>query len=97
MAALAFGSYQTTRALTWPDMWSSEEQTSLTPELRALLGRVPARGRNTVLVSHNNVLQASRIGIEIALDQAEACVFRPLGNGEFQLVGRISPERWAEP
>jgi phosphohistidine phosphatase SixA len=97
MAALAFGAFETTRALTWPDMWSSDERSSLTPQLRELLGRTPARGRNTVLISHNNVLQAARVGLDISLDQSEACVFRPIGNAEFQFVGRISAQRWGEP
>lgn len=94
MATLAFGAFETTRALTWPDMWSDVERSSLTPELRALLGRVPAPGANIVLISHNNVLQASRVGMDLALEQGECAVFQPTGERDIQLIGRIPLQGW---
>lgn len=96
MAALAFRTFETTRALTWPDMWDDEEASSLTPLLRGLLATRPSAGRNTVLISHGNVLLAGRIGVDIPLEQSEACVFRPLGGDAFEVVGRIAPQRWTE-
>jgi phosphohistidine phosphatase SixA len=96
MAALAFGTFETTRALSWPDMWTEGERDSLTRMLRDLLSSAPAPGRNNVLVSHNNVLQADRIGLDVSLGQGEACVFRPITGSSFQLVGRISLQRWSE-
>jgi broad specificity phosphatase PhoE len=96
MAALAFGTFETTRALTWPDMWTEGEKDSLTRMLRDLLSSAPAPRKNNILVSHNNVLQAGRIGLDVSLDQGEACVFRPIAGSGFRLVGRISRQRWSE-
>jgi broad specificity phosphatase PhoE len=97
MATLAFGQFVTTRALTWPDMWTEDERSSLTPALRTLLASVPARGKNIVLVSHSNVLQAGRMGTDISLAQGEACVFRPIAGRSFEVVGRIPLQRWSDP
>lgn len=93
MATIAFGSFTTTRSLTWPDMWTDDERETLTPLLRDLLGTIPARGTNIVLISHNNVLQAARIGVDVTLDQGESCIFRPAG-GEFEMVGRVPLQEW---
>jgi broad specificity phosphatase PhoE len=93
MATVAFGSFTTTRSLTWPDMWTDDESVTLTPLLRNLLGTIPARGTNIVLISHNNVLQAARIGVDVSLDQGESCIFHPVG-GEFEMVGRVPLQEW---
>jgi phosphohistidine phosphatase SixA len=97
MASLMFGDFVTTRALAWPGMWLPDEEPQLTAGLRDLLGHVPAPSRNTVLISHNDVLQSRRIGLEISLDQSEAAVFRPEGDGTFRLVGRIKKDQWVPP
>jgi broad specificity phosphatase PhoE len=94
MARLAFGEYETTRALTWPGMWIGDEATTLTPLLRQLLATRPDAGKNIVLIAHNDVLRASRTGMDLVLDQAEAAVFRPLGGTSFEYVGRISKAEW---
>lgn len=94
MATLAFGEHEARRELTWPGMWSAEEQTSLTPRLRELLATIPARGTNLVLVAHGNVLVADRIGMTIELNQADAAIFRPLGNGAFEFVGIVTKDEW---
>jgi broad specificity phosphatase PhoE len=97
MAALAFGEFVTTRALTWPDMWSEDEKATLTVMLRNLLASVPSRGKNIVLVSHNNVLQAERVGLDVSLSQGESCVFQPVAGRRFEMVGRIALQRWLDP
>ncbi|HSK11141.1 MAG TPA: histidine phosphatase family protein [Vicinamibacterales bacterium] len=94
MATLAFGAFQTTRILTWPDMWQPDEGAVLAVELRALLGTRPASGQTIVLVSHNNVLKADRVGIEVSLEQAEAAVFRPLGGQAFEFIGKVPLQEW---
>lgn len=94
MATLAFGAFETTRALTWPDMWSDVERSSLVPELRALLARVPAPGANIVLISHNNVLQASRVGLDLTLEQGECAIFQPTGDENIRFIGRIPLQEW---
>jgi phosphohistidine phosphatase SixA len=97
MAALMFARFEVTRALAWPGMWRSAEEPALTTSLRQLLGAPPAPHLNTVLISHNDVLQANRIGVGLTLDQAEAAIFRPLEDGTFQFVGRVLKEQWTIP
>jgi phosphohistidine phosphatase SixA len=97
MAELMFDRYETTRALTWPGMWRPEEEAALTASLVELLATPPVANTDTVLVSHNDVLQAGRVGVALTLDQAEAAVFRPLANGGFELAGRIPKEAWTAP
>lgn len=96
MATLAFGAHEARRELTWPGMWTAEEQTLLTPGLRQLLGAQPSKGTNHVLVSHGNVLVADRIGVTIELDQADAAVFRPLCGESFEFVGTIRKSEWLQ-
>ncbi len=94
MASLAFGTFQATRALSWVGMWGEGEGPTLATELRQLLGTPPSPGRTIVLISHNDVLKADRVGVEITLDQSEAAVFRPQGRHAFALVGRIPLQEW---
>lgn len=94
MARLAFGRFETTRALTWAGMWGPGEEEALAPELRSLLANVPAAGTNTVLISHNDVLRATRVGVDVTLDQAEAAVFRPHGANTFEFLGKIPKAEW---
>ena len=75
-------------------MWTDEEKVTLTPKLRELLGTTPAEKANLVLISHNSVLVADRIGFTVELNQADAVVFRPLGNGTFDFLGTISKSEW---
>jgi phosphohistidine phosphatase SixA len=97
MARLMFNApADTRRELTWPGMWTAEERTTLTPGLRALLGTVPAAGTNLVLLSHNDVLTESRVGVTVTLGQGDAAVFRPSGDGAFELVGKILLQEWLQ-
>jgi hypothetical protein len=78
-------------------MWLPDEEPLLTSGLLDLLRHVPSASRNTVLISHNDVLQARRVGLDVSLDQSEAAVFRPDGDGTFRLVGRIKKDQWTPP
>jgi broad specificity phosphatase PhoE len=94
MAELAFGTFDTTLALAWPEIWSEDEAGALASRLPELLGSVPPKGTIVVLISHNGVLIPSRMGLDIGLDQAEAAIFRPHGHGQFEFVGRIPKAEW---
>jgi virginiamycin B lyase len=59
---------------------------------RQLIGRKPAPGTLTVLVTHG-VLVSEATGQE--LEEGEIIVFRPLGNSRFRVVGRVMPSQWA--
>jgi phosphohistidine phosphatase SixA len=65
--------------------------------LRGLLSTRPAQGKNLVIVSHKPNLQDAA-GKEFGdLAEAEVVVFKPLGEGKFDVVARIaSPDIWKE-
>jgi broad specificity phosphatase PhoE len=94
MATLAFGRYETTPALAWPEIWSQDEAGDLASRLGELLGAIPRGGTNTILISHSGVLITSRMGLDIALDQADAAVFLPHGESRFEFVGTIPKAEW---
>ncbi len=53
----------------------------------------PECGSNTFLVACGNVLRAAA---NLHIDEAEAAIFRPDGNGGFSLVARVLPSEWRE-
>lgn len=65
--------------------------------LRKLLSSEPPAGKNLVIVSHRPNLQDAA-GKEFGdLGEGETAIFRPLGEGQFKLVGRVaSPETWSQ-
>jgi virginiamycin B lyase len=90
-ARLAFG-----RVTTSADLLSQQGalhgESDLPARLRARLGRRPAAGRNTVLVSHNFAIDAAA---HVDLAEGEAAVFRPDGSLRgFRLVRTVRAERW---
>jgi len=58
---------------------------------RAQLARTPAPGTNTVIVAHGNV---AREATPVYPGEAEGVVFRPDGDGGFQVVAQITPAEW---
>src|SRR5512132_685302 len=58
---------------------------------RRLIGTRPRPGTLTILVTHNIVVQEAT---GQTLEEGEAIVFRPLGNGKFRVVGRVMPSEW---
>ena len=58
---------------------------------RIRLSEKPLTGKNTVFVAHGNV---AREATPVYPGEAEAVVFQPIENGKFELIGRISPQRW---
>ncbi len=61
---------------------------------RKLLARPPADGSNRIIVAHGNV---AREATPVYPGEGEVVIFKPDGKGHFTFVGRISPERWAQP
>ena len=58
---------------------------------RQRLSTPPAAGTNTVYVAHGNV------GVNATTvypGEGEGLVFRPLGEGGFEFVGRLDPQQW---
>lgn len=64
--------------------------------LRDLLSTPPAEGKNLVIVSHKPNLQDAA-GKEFGdLSEAEFVVFKPLSDGKFKAIARVTPETWSK-
>jgi len=63
--------------------------------LRAMAGRVPEAGTNTLIVTHKpNILDAfGKDWFEVR--EAETSIFKPAGSGGYALVGRVQIGQWA--
>jgi phosphohistidine phosphatase SixA len=73
---------------------STRENQRRAKALRQLLSTPPAEGKNLVVVSHKPNLQDAA-GKEFGdLNECEVVVFRPLGDGKFKAVARVSSETW---
>ena len=64
--------------------------------MRRLAATVPAKGTNTLVVSHKpNIMDA--FGKDwFDVREGEASIFKPDGNGKFVLVGRVQATDWSE-
>jgi broad specificity phosphatase PhoE len=92
-AALAFGRHKVNNDLVFVMSSSAAEANRLADALKRMLATAPAKGTNTVLVSHSaNLREAAGI---FAKPEGAVYVFRPLALGGFTPVGRILPEEWA--
>lgn len=92
-ARLAFGRATATRTLlntivaTHDARWRSQ-----IAGVRRLLGKKPAAGTVTVLVTHGSVVGDAT---GLTLEEGEALVFRPLTRSRFRLLGRVLPAEWS--
>jgi virginiamycin B lyase len=91
-ARLAFGRVRTTIDLTsLATSATDRERKRRIAALRRLLGTRPRARTNTVLVSHGfNIEDAANLSLE----EGEAAIFRPRGQGRFRLIGRVLPRAW---
>jgi phosphohistidine phosphatase SixA len=62
-------------------------------KLRSRLATRPAPGTNTVLVGHGTSLLGAA---QVKVEEGQAAIFEPRGNGEFRLVGRLAVADWAK-
>ena len=64
--------------------------------MRKLAATPPAKGTNTLVVSHKpNIMDA--FGKDwFDVREGEASIFRPDGSGKFVLVGRVQASEWSE-
>lgn len=91
-ADLAFGRHRVNTDLVFVMNSDATESKRLGAALHRMLGIVPAKRTNTVLVSHSaNLREAAGI---FAKPEGAAYVFRPLGDGRFEPIARILPEGW---
>jgi ubiquinone/menaquinone biosynthesis C-methylase UbiE/broad specificity phosphatase PhoE len=94
-AQLAFGRYQLDPLLTGVPRGPEHQAARRTASehLRKVLGTMPPKGENTVLVSHGfNLIDLEGLYLST---QGEAAIYRPDGSGSYQLVARVLPDAWA--
>ena len=63
--------------------------------LRSLVSEKPPAGKNTVLVGHVHGYQPPIDQVFISIQEAEAAIIRPLGEGKFEVVGRVTVDKWS--
>lgn len=92
-AKLAFGRFELEPDLTGFPNKDDPGYAKRVAVTRALLGREPERGENTVLVAHTKNLEAAA---GILIDEGELAVFEPLGDGNFRHLGDIPASAWPQ-
>ena len=92
-AKLAFGRAEILFDLRF-GVGDDEEQTAyLSQALVRMLSTPPAKGTNTVLVSHTaNLKEAAGIWPK---PEGAAYIFKPLNENNFQYIGRLTPDDWS--
>jgi phosphohistidine phosphatase SixA len=89
---IAFGKHEKAEALRFAMGLDQVQRARYTDEVRRMLGTVPAKGTNTVLVSHHgNLKEAAGIWPK---REGDAHVFRPRPDGTFEHVGEVSAADW---
>ena len=63
--------------------------------MRALFSQRPPPGRNIILVAHVHGFNPALDASFSQLAEAETVVIKPRGEGNFDIVGRITVDRWA--
>lgn len=85
-AELAVGHTDTTMAL---------RSLAITAEQRRVITTPPAPGTNRLLVTHHFVIENNVTRFPPGMvNESEAVVIRPTGNGQFDTVGRIRMKDW---
>lgn len=68
--------------------------TDMIAGLRALISEKPPAGKNTLLVGHVHGFNPPIDIVFTQIQEAEAAILRPLGEGKFEVVGRVTVEQW---
>lgn len=93
-AQLVFGRYTVDNDLYFVISTDARETKRLTDSLRRMLSTPPAQGTNSVLVAHSaNLREAAGI---FAQPEGVAYVFRPLANGQYEMLATILPDEWSK-
>ncbi|MHB1244596.1 MAG: histidine phosphatase family protein [Gaiellaceae bacterium] len=91
-AELAFGRYADEPVLTGFPGKGDPGYAARVTRTQALLGAPPEKG-NTVLVAHVKNLEAAA---KLTIEEGDAAVFEPLGEGRFRYLGRIPASAWPQ-
>jgi len=87
-AQFAFGEYDTTGLLYWKGAKYREARVKM-------LSTPPARGKNLVLVGHQDQIIPIVPGLKRdQLEEGDALVVRPLGDGKYKVLRQVTPFDW---
>ncbi len=92
-AELAFGRATIVPALTGIPTEQVGTYAGRVRALRRLLGTRPDAGENVVVVGHIANLEAAT---EVELEEGDAAVFEPHGDGRFRLLARVPASVWPQ-
>lgn len=89
---LAFGKVQIAKDLAFSVAEDKKDAEQLAKALKTMLGTKPAAQTNTVLISHSaNLQDAASL---FPKPEGVTMIFKPQGNGAFELVQRIEAQEW---
>ena len=89
-AQFAFGEYDTTGLLYWKGAPYRDARVKM-------LSTAPAAGKNLVLVGHQDQLIPIVPGLKRdQLQEGDALVFEPQGDGKYRVVRQVTPFDWAQ-
>ncbi|MFM7331212.1 MAG: hypothetical protein ACKO1L_06060 [Brachymonas sp.] len=92
-AELAFGTNGFPLVLNRDLLASSGSMQQLGERLKTALAQVPAPGMNRVIVGH---LFSPQMGLGMQLEEGEAVVAKPNGQGSYQVIARITSIQWGD-
>lgn len=90
-AILAFGHATPSVDITLNHDINSHELQSRIQHLNAMLAADPDTGSNTILVGHAEMLKSAQ---RIELEEGEAAIFKPTGNGATELFSQVKANGW---
>lgn len=88
---------ETNPALNYADAqrYAKRNDVDIADGMRTLFSTVPPAGWNTILVGHVHGFTPPLDPAFAQLQEAESVVLKPLGEGRFEVAGRIVVEKWA--
>ncbi len=95
-ADLAFGRHTVVDGLKLPPskVYTDADKQTMKTALLPLVSTPPEQGKNTIIMSHDDNIPT--IGGPDVKKQGDAVVFKPLGNGKFEVVAELKAARWAK-
>jgi phosphohistidine phosphatase SixA len=64
-------------------------------DMRRLLSTKPPTGKNTILVGHVQGTNPPLDQVFSSIQEAESVIVHPLGDDKFEVVGRVTVDKWA--
>lgn len=68
-------------------------RSTLFEQFTEVLSAEPPAGTNTIIVAHIGTIR-NNIGLDATFEEGDSLVYRPLGAGEFEFIGRIALYDW---